>query len=246
MAEAKHSSQLKTVSRNLSGKNDKGMAKMLICPKCGLYQEDTTGIRKAGVAAKKAALFAGHHTMKWGTKALAASIGLDGDYTQRAAGIAGSELANAIGLNPDNASISDVKYKCSSCSHYWVGQDNPSYYNQIQLNTVKKEHELRTEEMKTSYKKSLKGILYAAIFVGLSFWIWSERSAVDVTNSFLGFTSTSTNYSWHYYLFWPMVIISGFWFVIKIMDAYSNYQFYEALRDISDVEFAKGYMGLGT
>lgn len=221
------------------------MGKMLVCPKCGQYQEDTTGIRKVGVAAKKAALFAGHHSLKWGTKALAASIGLDGDYTQHAAGIAGSELANAIGLNPNNASISDVKYKCSSCSHYWEGQDNPSYFNQTQLNTVKKEHELRTEEMRTSYKKSLKGIFYAALFVFISFWIWSGRSAVDVTNSFLGFTSTSTNYSWHYYVFWPMIIIFGFRLVIKIFETIGDYKFYKVLKEITDVEFAKGYMGLG-
>lgn len=221
------------------------MAKMLICPKCGLYQEDTTGIRKAGVTAKKAALFAGHHTLKFAAKALAASVGLDGEMSQRVAGIAGGELANAIGLNHENASISDVKYKCSSCAHYWVGLDNPSGFNQIQLNTVKREHNSRTEEMKSDYKKSLKGILYAAVFVAISFWIWSGRSAVDVTNSFLGFTSTSTNYSWHYYLFWPMVIISGIWLIIKIFDTVTNYKFYVALRDLSDLEFAKGYMGLG-
>jgi len=220
------------------------MAKMLICPKCGLYQEDTTGIRKAGVTAKKAALFAGHHTLIFAAKALAASVGLDGKMSQRAAGIAGGELANATGLNHENAS-SDVKYKCSSCPHYWVGLDNPSGFNQIQLNTVKREHNSRTEEMKSDYKKSLKGILYAAVFVAISFWIWSGRSAVDVTNSFWGFTSTSTNYSWHYYLFWPMVIISGIWLIIKIFDTVTNYKFYVALRDLSDLEFAKGYMGLG-
>ena len=221
------------------------MTKMLICPKCGLYQEDTTTIRKTGVAAKKAALFAGQQVVKQGTKMAASFVGLDGEYSQRAAGMLGSEAAKAIGLDPSKASISDVKYKCSSCACYWEGLDVPTLFNQIQLDTVRQAREAKLEELRVNFKKSWKRIVYATIFVALSFLIWSGRSSYVVTNSILGFTSSSTSYSWHYYVFWPMIVVSGFALFIAIGDTIESHSNHKKIERKSNVDYAQEYMELG-
>lgn len=220
------------------------MGRMLICPKCGLYQEDTTAVRKAGVAAKKTALFAGQQAFKYAAKFAVSSVGLDGETAQRAAGMAGSEIAKFVGLDPKKASISDVKYKCSSCTHYWEGLDEPELLNQMQLNTVAQEHESSVNIKKGSFSTSLINTLFSIVFGVLAFWIWSERSSTTVTNSFLGFTSTSTDYSWHYYIFWPMIVIVGFWFLMAICSTFANYIEYKELKDKSDLDYAREYMNL--
>ena len=213
---------------------------------CGRYQEDTTSIRKAGVVAKKAGMYAGKYAMKFGVKAAASAIGLDDYYTQRAAGMAADGISEAIGLNPDAVSVSDVTYKCSFCNHYWEGQDNPYSYNDIQKKTVETERQNKMISYNEKFKSSIKHTLIAFAFVALSFWIWSGRMATDVTHSFLGITSTSTNYSWHYYVFWPMVIVSGYFAIIYFFDTIAKYKEAKLLKDISLGDFAKMYMQLGS
>ena len=219
------------------------MTKMLICPKCGEYQEDTTNTRKIGAAAKKAGLYAGHYAVKFGTKIVASAVGFDGDYTQRAAGLAGSELANAIGLDPNRVSVSDVKYKCSSCNHYWTGLDNPDYFNSVQNKTVSEHHQKDIQFNKTEYVGSIRMTLYAIVGICFSLWIWGARNTRDCTNMF-GLSSTS--YSWHYYVFWPLIVISIFLAIIGLKCIYDYYTNYKKYQKMTDLEYAKEKMNLGT
>ena len=200
------------------------MAKMLICPKCGLYQEDTKAIRKIGVAIKKAALFGGQQAIKMGAKAVVGAIPVVGDnmVVQHAAGNAGTELANAFGLNPDNAVISDVMYKCSSCSHYWEGQDDPSCFNQIQLNTVRAEHESRIQALKKEYNNKLFTLI--VLVVCLAFVVLLVKK--DVTD----------------FMAYVIPLIAFLWQIINVAKKYKQYA---ALKEKSDIAFAREDMGVG-
>ena len=123
------------------------MPKMLICPQCGQYQEDTRTIRKIGVTAKKAGMYAGQFALKFGAKALANYVGFDGDISQLSAGSAGTEIAKSIGLNPENVS-DKVIYKCSFCKYYWEGMDNPNEFNETQIKTVEEQKRQKCQEKK--------------------------------------------------------------------------------------------------
>jgi len=218
------------------------MTKMLICPKCGEYQEDTTNTRKMGVAAKKAGMWVGQFAMKSVTKLAASSIGFDDHYSQYAAGSFGKEAANFLGINPDKVSIDDVKYKCSSCKHYWVGQDNPDYFNEVQNKTVGEHHQQDVNLYHSNFVLSIIGTAITVLGLYLSYWIWIHRVFKEYVNMF-GFPATS--YSWHYYVFWPLVIICGYlclWGVIGIFD---NYSTYKKMKKMSNVEYARTKMNLG-
>ena len=222
------------------------MTKMLICPICGRYQEDTTNIRKAGVAAKKAGMYAGKFALKYGFKAAVGAVGFDGEYTQRAAGMAADGISEAIGLDPSKVcSMSEVTYKCSYCNQYWEGQDSPGSYNDIQKKTVENDRKVKLATTEQKYKSSLKKTFISLAFVALAFWIWSERVTTQVTNDLLLFTTTSTDYSWHYYIFWPLVIISGYFTLICILETIGNYKEHNLLKDISLPQYARMYMQLG-
>ena len=218
------------------------MTKMLICPKCGEYQEDTTNTRKVGVAAKKAGMWIGQFAMKSVTKMAASALGGDDHYSQYAAGSLGKEAANFLGINPDKVSIDDVKYKCSSCKHYWTGQDMPEKFNEIQNQTVIGHHQNATINAKGDFQLSLFGTIFSIVGICLSLWIWSARHSYDYINMF-GYPST--NYSWHYYIFWPMILIFASCTLYALGSLGSNYDTYQRLKKKSDLEYAREDMNLG-
>lgn len=216
---------------------------MVICPKCGRYQEDTRTIRKVGVAAKKVAVTAGEFTFKVGAKALASYIGLDGDFAQFSAGRVGSEAAKQIGLNAEN--ISDkVVFKCDFCKHYWEEMNSPKNFNEIQIKTVKELKEKKCNEDKGSFILSLLLLVVSSFFIWLSFDIWSGRIATEVSNTFLGITTTSTDYSWHYYVFWPLVVFSCIFALVGLCLTIGNYIEYRELKKMNYNEYAELYMNL--
>ena len=219
------------------------MPKMVICPKCGRYQEDTRTIRKVGVAAKKIAATAGEFTLKVGAKALASYVGLDGDFAQFSAGRVGSEAAKQIGLNSDD--ISDkVIFKCDFCKHYWEEMNSPKNFNEIQIKTVEELKEKKCNEDKGAFFLSLLLLVVSSFFVWLSFDIWSGRIATEVSNTFLGITTTSTDYSWHYYVFWPLVVFSCIFALVGLFLTIGNYIEYRELKKMNYIEYAELYMNL--
>jgi len=219
------------------------MPKMVICPKCGRYQEDTRTLRKVGVAAKKAAVALGEFSFKFGAKALASYVGLDGDISQFAAGRAGSEMAKQFGLNSEN--ISDkVVFKCDFCKHYWEKTNSPKDFNEIQVKTVEEIKETKCREAKGSFILSLLLLVVSSFFIWLSFNIWSGRIATEVSNTFLGITTTSTDYSWHYYVFWPLVILSCIFALSGLFSTIGNYGEYKELKKMNYIEYAELYLNL--
>lgn len=216
---------------------------MVICPKCGCYQEDTRTLRKVGVAAKKAAVAFGVFSFKFGAKALASYVGLDGDISQFAAGRAGSEMAKQIGLNSEN--ISDkVVFKCDLCKHYWEKTNSPKDFNEIQVKTVEEIKEAKCREAKGSFILSLLLLIVSSFFIWISFNIWSGRIATEVSNTFLGITTTSTDYSWHYYVFWPLVILSCIFALSGLFSTIENYGEYKELKKMNYIEYAELYLNL--
>ena len=148
------------------------MAKMLICPDCGTYQEDTTNLRKAGVAAKIAGKWAGQQIAKLGAQAAVGMI-IDSSMVDRGVGKGAVEFAKEIGLDYSNDSLADVKYKCSSCGKYWVGQDNPSYYNEKQVATVRRRKEETYNEFEEEFEEKKKKAIYGLIAVVIATIIYS-------------------------------------------------------------------------
>lgn len=148
------------------------MAKMLICPDCGTYQEDTTNLRKAGVAAKIAGKWAGQQIAKIGAQA-AVGMFFDSSVVDRGVGKGAIEFAKEIGLDYSKDSIDDVKYKCSLCGKYWTGQDNPSYYNEKQIATVKKRKEETYNEFEEEYEENKKKAIYGLIAIVIATIIYS-------------------------------------------------------------------------
>ena len=216
---------------------------MVICPKCGRYQEDTRTLRKVGVAAKKVAATAGEVTLKFGAKSLASYVGLDGDFAQFSAGRVGSEAAKQIGLNSDN--ISDkVVFKCDFCKHYWEEMNSPEEFNEIQIKTVNELKDKKCCEDIGTFILSLILLLVSSFFIWLSFDIWSGRIATEVSHTLLGFTKTTTEYSWHYYVFWPLIIFSSIFALVGLFLSIGNYGEYKELKKMSYIDYAKLYMNL--
>ena len=219
------------------------MPKMLICPQCGRYQEDTRTIRKIGVTAKKAGMYAGQFALKFGAKALASYVGLDGDISQLSAGSAGTEIAKSIGLNPENVS-DKVIYKCSFCKHYWEGMDNPNEFNETQIKTVEEHKRQKCQENKGNFILSLFLTAVSSFFIWLSFNIWNGRTVTEVSNTILGITTTATDYSWHYFVFWPLVIFSCIFALVGLGLTIGYYAEYKEIKDKNYIEYAKLYMNL--
>ena len=202
------------------------MPNFLICPYCGKCQYNTKTIRQIGVAAKNIGKVAGSVLVKQGAKSVAQSVGVSNDITLRSIGRGGGKLAEEMGLGYKNTqSLSSVQYKCSRCGQYWDGYDSTSTMNDIQKSSAISVIVKCQKHCEEIYKKYVKSIIRIICLFGVCIYLWISRSSREVQNSIMWIDYTSTEYSWHYYVFWPLFVITSIMFMIvapKFLEHHRN------------------------
>ena len=87
--------------------------------------------------------------------------------------------------------------------------------------------------------------IVSVLFMALSFWIWSNRHTdIETVSTWLMGEQQVEHYSWHYYVFWPMVIISGISTLITFFGTIGNYTEYMTTKKIPLDDYAKIKLGL--
>ncbi len=220
------------------------MAKMLICPECGAYQEDTTNVRKIGVAAKIAGKWAGQQAAKFAAQAAVGMFADPSMLVNKGIGQGAVNFAKELGLDYSKDSIDSVTYKCSSCGLYWTGQDNPSSFNEKQIQTVQEHKKINVSESKANYEKRIKGALIGGIGLFLAVVLWINRTEQEVESSIIGISYTTTEYSWHTYVSMLLFVIFVPYFIVKTVNLYKAYMYYDKLVSCDDLKYAKDIMNL--
>ncbi len=199
---------------------------MVICPRCGMYQENTKGERKFGLALKNTAKFLTRHAIKLTAKAAASAVGLDGDMVQLGVGNGVNKMLEETSLGKTE-SLNSVQYLCDKCGTYWDGYDKAGRFNDVQKNTIKS---LWEDEVKRLHDKYYAGYLQLglnALWYVLCYWLWISREfSVTTKTAWLVGTYQDETYSWHYYIFWPVLIVTVIFTLIilnRLNDAYSDY-----------------------
>lgn len=224
------------------------MSKMLICPKCGTYQEDSTTQRKVGLGAKNLGKWVARTAIKFAAKEVGGTItdqlfaGGTG-YVKRGIGKGVDQFMDDTSLKIE--SLDSVQYRCECCGHYWDGLDDISLFNDVQIQTIQAKHEEATSEKKEIYEEH-KGMLYISIVVlVITEIVYSFRSISTVTNNvFLFGDIESQVYSWHYYVCWPLFVVFGIICFIKFNSTSSARDEYKVMESMTDEEYAKEYMEL--
>lgn len=190
------------------------MPKNLICPQCGTYQANDKTERKLIAGAKNVGKYALREGTKFvakeGAAILADSICIDGtgSFVKRGVGKGVDYAFDKMGVKVQ--SLKSIKYLCHNCGQQWDGYDSPEKFNKVQMATVEA---MREKDLSDKYAGFIAYVIVTIIslaLVAVSFWIYSNRYIeIETTSTWLLGDLETKNYSWHYYVFWPMVIITG-------------------------------------
>lgn len=221
----------------------------LICPKCGTYQDNDRGKRRNIAKVKNF----GKELARAASKKLAGEIAgsvsdniLQGSSTLVSKGVeagVGNIFDNWNAMNLQD--INTIKYRCCNCGYTWDGYDNPSFFNDIQKATVTKMKEDVAKDKYASFLGYVVFTIFNLLFVALSFWIWSNRYIdVETVSTWLLGEQQVEHYSWHYYIFWPLVIISGISTLITLSLSISKYDEYNDIKKTSIEDYATNKLNL--
>ena len=148
-------------------------------------------------------------------------------------------------LGIKNQSLSSIKYLCHNCGLQWDGYDAPDTFNDIQKATVEKMKRDNMSEKYATFGAFMIVTIISLIFVAISFWIYSYRYVeTETISTWLMGDMQSVTYSWHYYVFWPLVIITGgmsFGFLCAALNALNKYY---TVKKCPLSRYAKEYLGL--
>lgn len=235
------------------------MPEKLICPQCGCYQENDKKtrqfVRKVSNAGKTVVRESAKYIAKDGLHtAVDAVVGPGGGFLSDLAvetitGVSKEALGKEVDSFMDEVgmkikSVDEVQYRCLDCGLHWDGYDEPSKFNEVQTAKVTSLWESEVRRKKDNFVFSIWGTVISLVLVAISFWIFSNREIEYITTSTWFGDIHGTNYSWHYYVFWPLVIISGLCSIWSLRSISPSYNAYKAIRDISLEDYAAIWLRL--
>ena len=225
------------------------MPNNLICPKCGIYQPNDKTERKLVAGVKNASKYA----IRVGTKFVAKNsvevitesvgIGFFGKGVGKLAGKGVDYVFDKMGVKTQP--LSSIKYRCHSCGQQWDGHDCFEKFNDIQKTTVESK---RKDDMSDKYINFMVYVFLTVIslgFMAVAFWIYSNRYVeIETTSTWLFGDMQTKNYSWHYYVFWPMAIIFGCMVIGFLCVAIRKYEKFATVKNMTLENYAKEIMDL--
>lgn len=225
------------------------MPKKIICPKCGTYQDNDKDKRKRIANAKnfgKEFARAASKKIVGELAGAAAETLVQGSSTLVSRGV-GAGVGNILD-KWDAMKLQDVntiKYRCVNCDCMWDGYDQPRAFNDVQRTTVDKMKDDAASEKHTSFLGYAIFTVFNLLLVALCFWIWSNRHVdVETISTWLLGEQQVEHYSWHYYIFWPMIIISGISTLITLSFSISKYDEYRKIKETSIEDYAINTLNL--
>lgn len=203
------------------------MPNNLICPYCGQYQTNTKLLRQIGVGLKNTAKVVGGFAVKQGAKTVASTV-VSNDMALRMVGTAAGNAATEMGLGMKNTqSLSSVQYKCACCGRYWDGLDSFQTLNSLQKRTVSSMLANKKQNEADDFSKKIIRLLYSILISWIAYYVYSSRHSYEEQKSLLSFEYTVTNYSWHYYVMYPLFIVA---IVLVSTSIYKLWKYYQIMR----------------
>lgn len=225
------------------------MPKKIICPKCGLYQDNDKDKRKRIAKVKNF----GKEFARTASKKIAGELAgaaaetfIEGSSSLVSKGV-GAGVGNILD-NWDVMKLQDVnsiKYQCCNCGCNWDGYDHPSIFNNVQKATVTKIKEDAANAKRGSFFGYMLLTVFCLLLVSICFWIWSNRHIdVEIVSTWLLGEQQVEHYSWHYYIFWPLIIISGISTLICLCLSIGTYGEYRWIKKTSIEDYATNNLNL--
>ena len=225
------------------------MPEKIICPRCGTYQANDKTKRKIYAEAKNFGKVFFREASKKFVGELAGSIseniagGSSSVASKVASGGVGKLFDHWNAMKPQDTNA--IKYQCCKCGFNWDGYDRPSDFNEVQRATVKAMQDKEVTGKQAVIFTWAAFTIVSVLFMALSFWIWSNRHTdIETISTWLMGEQQVEHYSWHYYVFWPMVIISGISTLITFFGTIGNYTEYMTTKKIPLDDYAKIKLGL--
>lgn len=221
----------------------------LICPKCGEFQGNDKLLRQAGVGLKNAGKFAAKNGIKFLAKDVGASMidgvfGGGGQYFKRGIGKGVDNLLNQTSLGKMQ-SLNSVQYKCCSCGCYWDGFDCYSRFNKLQKDVVRVNHEYSIEEKRVLFVSALKYFALWLVLFGTTYYLYTLRSiTTTIEHSWLFGDVENNDYSWHYYVCWPLFVVFGYCALFCFVQTIREFSNYSSMKGMDHKEYSEQYMGL--
>lgn len=215
------------------------MPRNLICPKCGKYQNNDKIKRKVKTGLKNVGKFAIRESAKEGVGFIADSVTPGaGRLVKNFFSQEMNVLLDEVGLKTQ--SLNSVKYICHNCGCQWDGYDRPDIFNDVQKATVLSMKKKEMSDKHADFSVWLMLTFTNLIFAGICFWMYSYRHIdIETTSNWLFGEIQTQTYSWHYYVFWPMIIIIGSLFLGFLCKSMSYFEKYLAVKNCNLEDYAK-------
>ena len=221
----------------------------LICPKCGTYQDNDKDKRKLIAKVKNF----GKEFVRTASKKIAGELAgaAAESLIQNSSYIASKSAEAGIGCLFDNwnamklQDVDTIKYQCCNCGYKWDGYDHPSVFNNVQRTTVTKMKDDAANTKWGSFFGYMLLTIFSLLLVAICFWIWSNRHIdVEIVSTWLLGEQQVEHYSWHYYIFWPLIIISSISTLSTLCLSIGRYCEYIEIKNTSIEEYATNNLNL--
>ena len=221
----------------------------LICPKCGTYQDNDKDKRKRIAKVKNF----GKEFARTASKKIAGELAgaaaetiIQGSspFVSRGVGVGvGNLLDNWDAMKLQN--VNSIKYQCCNCGCKWDGYDHPSAFNNIQKATVTKMKDDAANAKHASFFGYMILTIFSLLLMALCFWIWSNRHIdVETVSTWLLGEQHVEHYSWHYYIFWPLIIVSSISTLVGLFSSIGTYWEYQEIKKTSIEDYASNKLNL--